>query len=118
MSLQVNDAANKLELAIRQSEEFTRLQTLFQEVYSDDSTRIMFEGFRDIQVTLQNKQMMGEEITQEELEQAQSTIALVQQNQKIADLMEAEQQMSVVIADLNQIIMKPLEELYATTEQQ
>lgn len=32
--------------------------------------------------------------------------------------MEAEQRMSMVIADLNKIIMKPLEDLYGLPEQQ
>lgn len=72
----------------------------------------MFENFRDIQVNLQQKQMTGQEITQEEVEQAQKTVALVQQHDKISQLMEAEQRVSVLIGELNKVIMKPLEELY------
>ncbi|MCY8157964.1 YlbF family regulator, partial [Bacillus licheniformis] len=70
----------------------------------------------DIQLNLQQKQMNGEDITQEEVEQAQKSVALVQQHEKISQLMEAEQRMSMLIADLNKIIMKPLEELYGTPE--
>jgi cell fate (sporulation/competence/biofilm development) regulator YlbF (YheA/YmcA/DUF963 family) len=114
MAVNLHDAAYALEQTIRESEEYTRLQTTYKEVYSDASTKEMFEKFRDIQMKLQDKQLMGEEITQDELEQAQATVSLVQQNEKIGNLMEAEQRMSVVIADLNQIIMKPLEELYGT----
>lgn len=114
MAVNMYDAAYELEKAIRQSDEYTRLKTMYQEVNADDSARTMFEKFRDIQLQLQQKQMMGEEITQEEVEQAQQTVALVQQHPKISQLMEAEQRMSMVIADLNQIIMKPLEELYGT----
>ncbi len=77
----------------------------------------MFENFRDIQVNLQQKQMTGQEITQEEVEQAQKTVALVQQHDKISQLMEAEQRVSVLIGELNKIIMKPLEELYGNTEE-
>jgi cell fate (sporulation/competence/biofilm development) regulator YlbF (YheA/YmcA/DUF963 family) len=114
MAINLHDAAYELEKAVRQSEEYTRLKTMYQEVNADESSKKMFESFRDIQMRLQQKQMMGEEITQEEVEQAQQTVALVQQNPKIAQLMEAEQRMSMVIADMNQIIMKPLEELYGT----
>ncbi|BBP88199.1 hypothetical protein BsIDN1_18170 [Bacillus safensis] len=77
----------------------------------------MFENFRDIQVNLQQKQMTGQEITQEEVEQAQKTVALVQQHDKISQLMEAEQRVSVLIGELNKIIMKPLEELYGNPEE-
>lgn len=65
---------------------------------------------------LQQKQMSGEEITQEEVEQAQKTVALVQQHELISQLMEAEQRMSMLIGELNKIIMKPLEELYGSPE--
>jgi cell fate (sporulation/competence/biofilm development) regulator YlbF (YheA/YmcA/DUF963 family) len=112
MAINLYDAAYELEKAIRQSEEYTHLQKMYLAVNSDNYSKEMFEKFRTIQMRLQDKQMMGEEISQVELEEAQSTVVLVQQNEKIAGLIEAEQKMSVVIADLNQIIMKPLEELY------
>lgn len=114
MAINLYDAAYELEKAVRQSEEYTRLKTMYQEVNADEASRKMFESFREIQMKLQQKQMMGEEITPQEVEQAQKTVALVQQNPKIAQLMDAEQRMSMVIADMNQIIMKPLEELYGT----
>jgi cell fate (sporulation/competence/biofilm development) regulator YlbF (YheA/YmcA/DUF963 family) len=114
MAVNLYDAAYALEKAIRQSDEYARLQKMYQEVYADEAARKMFEGFRELQLNLQQKQMMGQEITQEEVEQAQKTVEVVQQNLKIAQLMEAEQLMSRVIAELNQVIMKPLEDLYSS----
>ncbi|NMD72027.1 YlbF family regulator [Bacillus sp. DNRA2] len=114
MAVNIYDAAYDLEKAIRQSDEYARLQNMYQAVYADEGARKMFEGFRDLQLKLQEKQMMGQEITQQEMDEAQKTVGLVQQNLKIAQLMEAEQQMSRVIAELNQVIMKPLEELYSS----
>lgn len=77
----------------------------------------MFDNFRQLQMNLQQKQMTGQEIAPDEMEQAQKTVALVQQHATIAKLMEAEQRLSMVIADLNRIIMKPLEDLYGAPEQ-
>ena len=108
------DVAYDLEKALRNSEDFQYLKKLYDEVEADESARRMFDNFRNIQLQLQQKQMNGEEITQEEVEQAQKSVQLVQQHEKIAKLMEAEQRMSMVIADLNKIIMKPLEELYGS----
>ncbi|MCY8489461.1 YlbF family regulator [Bacillus atrophaeus] len=116
MAVNFYDAAYDLEKAIRESEEYTRLKGLYDEVNADESAKRMFENFRDVQLKLQQKQMSGEEITQEEVEQAQKTVALVQQHEKISQLMEAEQRMSMLISELNKVIMKPLEELYGSVE--
>lgn len=115
MAVNLHDSAYELERTIRNSDEYKTLKKLFDEVNADESTKRMFENFRNIQFQLQQKQMMGQEITQEEVAQAQKVVALVQQNGKISKLMEAEQRMSMIVAELNQIFLKPLEELYGPT---
>ena len=112
MPVNIYDSAYAMEKAIRESEEYVSLKKLYDEVNSDESSRGMFENFRNIQMQLQEKQMMGQEITQEEVDQAQKTVALVQQHEKISALMQEEQRMGQVIAEINKIIMKPLEEMY------
>ncbi|KMJ57937.1 hypothetical protein AB685_13990 [Bacillus sp. LL01] len=116
MANNVYDVAYNLETAVKESDEFKNLQSLYKEVFADETTKRMFENFRNIQLELQQKQMSGQEITQEEVEQAQKTVAVVQQNESIAKLMEAEQQMSMMVSELNKIIMKPLEELYSDVD--
>ncbi|MGM7719286.1 YlbF family regulator [uncultured Metabacillus sp.] len=112
MSDNLYDVAYNLEKALRESNDFKELKRLYDEVNADESSRKMFDNFRDIQLNLQQKQMTGEEITQEEIEHAQKSVQLVQQHEKISQLMAAEQRLSMVITDLNKIIMKPLEEMY------
>lgn len=112
MAVNLYDAAYELEKGIRQSDEYKQLTQVYNEVNADVTAKQMFDNFRQVQINLQQKQMMGQEISPEEVQQAQKTAALVQQNSKISRLMEAEQRMSMVIAELNQVIMKPLEELY------
>lgn len=112
LAVNLYDSAYAMENAIRQSEEYVLLRKIYNEINEDVSTRRMFENFRNIQLKLQEKQMMGQEITQEEVVYAQKAAALARQNDKISKLMDAEQRMSMVIAQLNEIIMKPLEELY------
>jgi cell fate (sporulation/competence/biofilm development) regulator YlbF (YheA/YmcA/DUF963 family) len=114
MAVNLYDSAYALETAIRQSNEYIQLQQAYSEVNKDPQTKQMFDQFRQMQMNLQQKQMMGQDISEQEIQQAQSTVALVQQNQKIARLMEAEQRMSMVIGELNKVIMKPLEDLYGT----
>ena len=112
MAVNLYDSAYALETAIRQSPEFDQLQQAYNEVNADGQTKQMFDQFRQMQMNLQQKQMMGQNISEQEIQQAQATVGLVQQNPKISKLMEAEQRMSMIIGELNKIIMKPLEDLY------
>jgi cell fate (sporulation/competence/biofilm development) regulator YlbF (YheA/YmcA/DUF963 family) len=108
----VYDVAYDLEKALRNSEDFHALKNSYDEVNNNPETKELFGKFRDIQVNLQQKQMSGQEVTQEEIEEAQKLFADVQQNETISKLMAAEQRMSTIINDLNKVITKPLEELY------
>lgn len=112
VAVNLYDAAYALETSIRQSDEFVQLKQMYNEVNADPAAKQMFNQFREIQMNLQQKQMMGQNISEAEVQQAQATVAHVQQNEKIARLMQAEQRMSMIIGELNQLIMKPLEELY------
>jgi cell fate (sporulation/competence/biofilm development) regulator YlbF (YheA/YmcA/DUF963 family) len=116
MAVNLNDAAYELEKVLRQTDEYKQLAQAYAEVNADPATKGMFDNFRQIQMNLQQKQMMGQEITQQEVEQAQKTVALVQQNPKISKLMQAEQRMGMVIGELNKVIMKPLEDLYGVPQ--
>ncbi|MFZ3589822.1 YlbF family regulator [Bacillus sp. DJP31] len=106
------DVAYELEKAVRESNEYQTLKKLYDDVNSDKMAKQLFDQFRDLQMDIQQKQMSGIEITQEEMEHAQQQVALVQKHELIAKLMEAEQRMSMVIGELNRIIMKPLDDLY------
>ncbi|NRD78346.1 YlbF family regulator [Bacillus sp. BRMEA1] len=112
MAVNLHDSAYAVEAAIRGSEEFLNLKRMYDQVNADPAAKKMFDQFRQIQMNLQQKQMMGQDISEQEIQQAQSSVTLVQQNPKIASLMQAEQRMNTVIGELNQIIMKPLAELY------
>lgn len=108
----IHDTAYEMEKAIRESSEFNNLKTAYENVMNNASTREMFERFRDTQMKLQEKQMMGENISEEEVEQARQIVEEVQQNSAINQLMEEEQRLNLIINDVSRIITKPLEELY------
>ncbi|MFC4559136.1 YlbF family regulator [Virgibacillus kekensis] len=108
----IYDSAYDLEKAIRESDEFTSLKEAYDAVMNDPSARQMFDNFRNKQMELQEKQMQGEEISEQEVEEARKVVELVQQHQDISKLMEQEQRLNLVINEISQIITKPLEELY------
>lgn len=108
----IYDSAYALEKAITESEEFQNLKTSFEAVKNDDIANKKFEDFRDTQMALQEKQMQGQEITEEELAEARKVVESVQEHEQITNLMEAEQRLNVVINDVSRIITSQLEELY------
>ncbi|OQM46500.1 MULTISPECIES: YlbF family regulator [Anoxybacillaceae] len=112
MSNSLYTLAQQLEQAIRTSEDFQQLKRAYEAVRRDETAYRMFNHFRQLQLQLHEKQFTGAAISPEEVEQAQKAMTLTQQNEKLSTLMALEQRMSMTIADMNQIIMKPLEELY------
>ncbi len=112
----IQDSAHDLENAIRNSEEFQDLKQAYETVMADEVAKKMFEDFRNTQIELQEKQMQGQEITEEEVEKARKVVETVQQHEQISKLMDQEQRLNVLINDISKTITKPLEELYGAQE--
>jgi len=107
------DHAYTLERALRETAEYTTLKDLYAQVNADPDANELFASFRNVQLELQQKQMQGEEITQEDMISAQTKMMEVQNNPLINQLMQEEQRMHMMLTEVTKIIMKPLEELYA-----
>ncbi|WP_280768663.1 YlbF family regulator [Salipaludibacillus daqingensis] len=112
------DKAHELAKELKESEEFTKLRDLHNEVNGDEVAKRMLDNFRQVQMELQQKQMQGEQITEEEIQSAQQQFELVQQHEVISKLMEEEQRMSQLVGELNKIITEPLEGLYGVDQEQ
>src|SRR5690625_7917609 len=108
----IQESAEQLEQALRESEEFKNLKGAYDAVMSDDIAKRMFDDFRNTQMELQQKQMQGQEITEEEVEKARKVVETVQQHEQISKLMEEEQKVNDLINNVSRTITKPLEELY------
>lgn len=117
MSVNIYDDANRLESALRQSEEYRAVKAQLEAVNSNEESKAIFADFRSIQMTLQEKQMSGEEITEEDIAKANELAGKIEQDENISKLMQAEQSMGQVIEDLNRIILKPLQDLYGQDNQ-
>lgn len=113
----VYDQANALETALRESDEFQNMKALYGKVNEDAESKKLFDEFRELQMTLQQKQMQGEELLEEDIQKAQNSAQEIENDENIRDLMLAEQKMSDLIQDLNRVIMKPIEELYQINNQ-
>ena len=112
MTVNIYDDVNRLEATLRKTDEFAKVQQAIEAVKSDEQALELFKSFRQIQMTLQEKQMQGEDLAPEELEYAQKTAQLAQQNDKIMQMLQAEMGLSGLIEEVNRVLMKPVQELY------
>ncbi|MBQ0138420.1 MAG: YlbF family regulator [Kurthia sp.] len=103
---------NKLEATFRQTEEFKALEAAIEDVKTDESAVALFSNFRKMQMTLQEKQQSGEELNEDELQYAQKTAQLAQQNEKINKMLLAEMTLSAIIEEINRVLVKPVQNLY------
>lgn len=113
MTINIYDSANQIEREIRELPEFIALKEGFTKVKADEESWKLFREFQELQNSLQQKQMQGEDFTDEDAARAQELAQKVQASELINDLMQKEQTFSVIVNDLNQIIMKPIQELYS-----
>ena len=112
MTVNIYDDINRLENTFRNTSEFAAVQQAVTEVKNDEQALALFKSFRDLQMTLQQKQMQSEEISGEEIEYAQKTAQLAQANPKIEKMLQAEMGLSGLIEEVNRVLMKPVQSLY------
>ena len=113
MAVNLYDYANQLEQALRDSDEYKAIKDAFAKVKEKKKKKKLFDEFRETQISFQQKQMQGEEIPEEDLQKAQEQAQEIEKDENISELMNAEQKMSQVFQEINQIIVKPLDEIYA-----
>ena len=112
MTVNIYDSANQIEREIREMDEFKTLQAAFEAMKAETESFELFKQFQELQIDLQQKQMQGIEFSEEDAKQAQEMAMKVQETAVIQELMQKEQAFSMIINDLNRIIMKRVEELY------
>lgn len=116
MSVNIYDAANQLERDLRKTDQYKKLEEAFETLQKDDEAKALFDQFRLTQQTLQQKQMTGQEIGENEAKQAQELSQKVGNNDVLSELIQAEQELGQMIEEINQIALKPIQELYQANQ--
>lgn len=114
MTVNIYEDLNNLEATFRKTAEFAEVEQAVEVVRADEDALKLFINFRDIQLTLQQKQAAGEDIGEEELQNAQETAQLAQENPKIMAMLESEMKLSGIIEEVNRVLMKPIQDIYET----
>lgn len=116
MSVNIYDAANQLERDLRKTDQYKKLEEAFETLQKDDEAKALFDQFRLTQQTLQQKQMTGQEIGEDEAKQAQELSQKVGNNDVLSELIQAEQELGQMIEEINQIALKPIQKLYQANQ--
>lgn len=112
MVVNIYDSANQMEKDLRETQEFTALKTSYEAMKSDKETFDLFKEFQALQLTMQEKQYQGQQPTEDEIKNAQDMAAKVTKIDSIKDLMQKEQAVDKLLSDVNNVITKPIQELY------
>ncbi|MDH6363514.1 cell fate (sporulation/competence/biofilm development) regulator YlbF (YheA/YmcA/DUF963 family) [Enterococcus sp. PF1-24] len=111
--MNIYDSANQIEREIRSLPEFLALKEAFENVKADATAYPLFKDFQQMQQEFQEKTMQGEEFSDEDAQRAQEMAVKVQGEALINELMTKEQAFSLIMNDLNKIIMQPVQDLYS-----
>ncbi|WP_318766448.1 YlbF family regulator [Lactiplantibacillus carotarum] len=112
MAVNIYDTANQLEQDLRQTKEYKELQAAYATMQANQSAYDLFKDFQEVQMQLSQKQMNGEELSDEEVQKAHDLADKVGNVDEIKSLMGKERNLNQLMNDLNQIITKPVQELY------
>ena len=112
MSVNIYDTANQMERELRQTKEYTDLKEAYEKIEADEEANATLKDFQELQQTLYAKQQMGQEISEDEIANLQEVSKRMETNEMTAGLMDKERQLQQVITDINNIIMKSVQDIY------
>lgn len=108
----IYENVGKVVADLRNQEEFKALEQAVEAVRADEESKSLFVNFREVQKKLQQKQVAGEEITEEEMVYLQKTAQLAQSNEKILAMLEAEMALSGILEEINRQLFEPIQSMY------
>lgn len=108
----IYDTANQLESDLRKTSQYTDLKEVHEKVMQDEEAQAVLTEFQNLQQSLHEKQHAGEEISEEEASQAQVVSIKMSGNELTTELMEKEQALNELLTEVNQVMMKPIQEIY------
>lgn len=103
------DKARELARSIESSDVYKKFKELKSKVEADEATHAMIEDFQKKQFELQKKQMLGEELSEEDSKKLQELFSILSLNQLAADYMAAEFQFAQMMQDISKILADVIE---------
>ncbi|WP_143463960.1 YlbF family regulator [Levilactobacillus enshiensis] len=112
MADKMQDLSEQIAQALQDTDQFKSLKTAFAAMKADDDTYTLFKQFQQIQLDLQQKQMAGQQLTDDEMKNAREVADKVAKIDTIKALMEAERGVNDLLSNLNKMITEPIQNIY------
>lgn len=102
--MNVHDEAHNLARAIKESSEYQEYVRLKEAASANEELAAMLNDFQSKQFEIQAKQMMGEELGPDMMEQVQSLYQILMKDPLAAQYVQAEMRFSLLINDVYTIL--------------
>jgi len=102
--MNVYDQAHGLAKAIKESEEFKQYDSLKKVIDENEDLSQMVKNFQAKQFELQAKQMMGEQMPEDMMQQVQELYQIIMKDPTAAQYMQAEMRFSLMMNDVYKIL--------------
>ncbi|USS92069.1 YlbF family regulator [Fructobacillus americanaquae] len=117
MTVNIYDNANSMAKVLVETDQYKSWLTAFDAVQADAAAKDLFKQFQAIQMTVQQMMQAQQQPTPEQEKEWDAVAKQVQENDKIKDLMAAEQILNTLLGEINEIVTKPVSESYAKVQQ-
>ncbi|GAP00463.1 YlbF family regulator [Fructobacillus ficulneus] len=117
MTVNIYDNANEMAKVLVETDQYKAWQTAFDAVQGDADSKDLFKQFQMIQMTVQQMMQAQQQPTPDQEKEWDAVAKQVQENDKIKDLMAAEQVLNTLLGEINEIVTKPVSESYAKAQQ-
>lgn len=104
--------AKQMATALQESAEFKALSDAYETMKQNQTAFETFKKFQTMQMNLQQKQMQGQDLTEDEMNQARDLASSVGNFEEVKTLMQKEEAVNNLLNDLNNVITKPIQDLY------
>ncbi|GAP02216.1 hypothetical protein FPFC_010940 [Fructobacillus pseudoficulneus] len=116
MTVNIYDNANEMAKVLVETDQYQAWQTAFDAVQADAEAKDLFKQFQSIQMTVQQMMQAQQQPTPDQEKEWDGVAKKVQENEKIKNLMAAEQVLNTLLGEINEIVTKPVSEAYAQSQ--
>lgn len=94
------------------TDEFKGLSDAYNVMKENQPAFDTFKQFQNMQMTMQQKQMQGEELSEQEMNDVRELATKVGNFEEVKTLMQKEEAVNNLLNELNNEITKPIQDLY------
>ena len=113
MVVNIYDSANEMSRQLVDTQEYQGLKKALDELKADTEAFNSFKKFQQMQAGAQQKQMKGEQPSDDEIKAIQTLAKEISGKKAVQNLMNQERQVDQMLQQLNKTITSPIQDLYS-----